>query len=85
MAYASKQTVSAKIPTVFSNLGGPKSSLNDVLIFATSFISSINKEDDKQLTSFTIQTYDQIIYLLKVTNLRDGVYRIPPKQKSGQV
>ena len=83
--YALKQTVSAKITTVFSNLGGPKSSLNDVLTFATSFISSIKKEDDKQLTSFALQTYDSIIYLIKVANQRDGIYRIPPKQKSGQV
>lgn len=83
--YALKQTVSAKITTVFSNLGGPKSSLNDVLTFTTSFISSIKKEDDKQLTSFALQTYDSIIYLIKVANQRDGIYRIPPKQKSGQV
>lgn len=85
MNFSTKQTINAKIPTMFTNLGGPKSSLNDVLTFSLSFISSLKKDDDKHITSFAIQTYDSIIYLLKVANQRDGIYRIPPKQKSGQV
>jgi hypothetical protein len=57
-----------------SNLGGARSSLIDLLTFSKSFINSINKEDDKQLTTFAIKLYDSIVNkLISNSNLRDGL------------
>lgn len=68
-----------------ANLGGAKSSLNDVLIFSQSFINTVNKEDDKQLTTFAVKIYESMLRQISCSNLRDGIYRIPPKSKTEQV
>jgi hypothetical protein len=68
-----------------ANLGGAKSSLNDLLTFAQSFIDSINKADDGQLSSFAVKLYEGILRQISTSNLKDGIYRIPPKSKTDQV
>jgi hypothetical protein len=68
-----------------ANLGGAKSSLNDLLTFAQSFIDTINKADDSQLTTFSVKIYEGIVRQISTSNLKDGIYRIPPKSKTDQV
>lgn len=68
-----------------ANLGGAKSSLNDLLIFSKSFLDSINKSDNNQLTTFAVKLYDGIVRQISTSNLKDGIYRIPPKSKTDQV
>jgi len=41
--FGEKVCLSAEITTTMSNLGGARSSLNDLLIFSKSFIDTINK------------------------------------------
>jgi hypothetical protein len=79
-------SINAEITTTMSNLGGARSSLNDLLIFSKSFIDTINKEDDKQVTAFAIKVYDSIVHkLISNSNLKDGLERMPPKSKTNQV
>jgi hypothetical protein len=68
-----------------ANLGGAKSSLNDLLTFAQSFIDTINKASDADLTTFSVKIYEGIIRQISTSNLKDGIYRIPPKSKTDQV
>jgi hypothetical protein len=68
-----------------ANLGGAKSSLNDLLTFAQSFIDTIAKADDSQLTTFSVKIYEGIVRQISTSNLKDGIYRIPPKSKTDQV
>ena len=67
-----------------ANIGGARSSLKVLLIENKSFLNSINKADDKQLTTFALKLFDGIIGLIGSTNLRNGLYRIPPKSKTEQ-
>ncbi len=68
-----------------ANLGGAKSSLNDLLVFAQSFIDTVNKGDDRQMTTFAVKMYEGMIRQISTSNLKDGIYRIPPKSKTDQV
>jgi hypothetical protein len=85
MKFAESQTASVEIATLMANLGGAKSSLNDLLTFAQSFIDTINKADDSQLTAFAVRIYEGIVRQISTSNLKDGIYRIPPKSKTDQV
>jgi hypothetical protein len=55
-----------------------------VLISAQSLLSSINKSEDAQQTTFALKLFDSIIYQIKSSNARDGLYQIPPKSKTSQ-
>lgn len=68
-----------------ANLGGAKSSLNDLLTFAQSFIDTITKTSDSELTTFSVKIYEGIVRQISTSNLKDGIYRIPPKSKTDQV
>lgn len=79
-------SITTEITTTMSNLGGARSNINDLLVFSKSFINSINKEDDKQITTFALKVYNSIVHtLIAESNVKDGLERMPPKSKTSQV
>ena len=75
---------SVEVPLIMSNIGGARSSLKVLLIENRSFLNAINKADDQQVTAFANKVYDGIMNLIGSTNLKNGLYRIPPKSRTEQ-
>ena len=75
-----------QIETRINNLNGALSNINDVFRFSKSFLGTINKNSDDQLSTFAYKIWNFIVHnFIKKTNVKDGFERIPPKENNAQV
>ncbi len=64
---------------------GARSSPNDILIEAKSLIGTIDKNDDKQITTFGLRLFDTIVNkFINNSNVKSGLERVPPKSRTDQ-
>ena len=56
------------------------SNINDLFLFAKSFLGTIDKKNDDQISTFSFKIWDLIVNnFIRKTNVKDGFERIPPK------
>lgn len=73
ITYSTTFKEKTNIDTKINNLNGAMSDINDLFIFSKSFLSTIDKTNDEQLTTFGFKIWDAIVNnFIKKTNVKDG-------------
>ena len=86
IGYSTSIKEKGSIETKINNLNGAMSNINDLYLFAKSFLGTIDKNNDEQVSTFAFKIWNLIVNnFIKKTNVKDGFERIPPKEKKAQV
>jgi len=73
------------ITSKIENISGARSSPAETLAEIKALLNTIDKANDKQITTFGLKLFETILYkFINNSNVKSGLSRIPPKSRTEQ-